>query len=191
MKYWSGEEIIVGDQIDAFGCEGIVVYVVDSGQLTHNEPNNRTRWKKNMIFCSHARLAKAWFSVLLVGFTTLCAAGQAFNQNRQDEFPTTCEDSIRIVAEAMIKNDKRRDEKASFIVVSRLGVGEKQLLEPKRIKNIKSHLVALKAPFPVLVLRGEKAPGLGRLEFYVDGVLIDELRFVKNQVLDLRTCWIP
>ena len=38
MKYSNGEEVNVGDMVDAFGSEGIVVYVIDTHQYSEAHP---------------------------------------------------------------------------------------------------------------------------------------------------------
>jgi hypothetical protein len=79
-----------------------------------------------------------------------------------------------------------------IIVIARRGTGEgRPDLIRRRLHNVKTHLVQVggRSPETVLVAEGERVEGYGRLQFYIGGKLVEDLKIKRNSDLYVGTCY--
>lgn len=92
---------------------------------------------------------------------------------RSSEIPTTCEVSQRI-----LDTIHELAQGGKIMIIARLGNGEtSNAIARTRLQKVKKYLeIAWKRPSQnIIVAIGEKATGLGRLELYANGILVDEI----------------
>jgi hypothetical protein len=113
----------------------------------------------------------------------------------QDE-PTGCEYNTSVLDG--LAQSTSLDE--LIIVIAHLGRNEtKSTLNHRRLDNVRVFLTEYltnpkvrRKQQTIILAEGERANGLGRVEFYVDGKLVDTLRMRTNADLSLGNCgWEP
>ncbi len=79
-----------------------------------------------------------------------------------------------------------------IIAIARLGEGETQnKLNWRRLHNVKVYLTEYsfnRDPKTLILAQGERAKGYGRIEFYLDGRLVDVMGIKQNQDLLIGSC---
>lgn len=111
--------------------------------------------------------------VFIVANAFISAQGQEKESTTSSEIPTTCE-----VSQRTLDTIHELAQSGKIIIIARLGNGEtSNSLANTRLKKAKQYLEsAWKRPSQTIIVAiGEKALGLGRLELYVNGVLIHEI----------------
>lgn len=119
--------------------------------------------------------------VVIIVFATGVGSSAQSTKKSQDEIISNCEDAQRTVS--TINNLKVND---NLIIISRLGKNEtKKLIGRQRLEDVKSYLERAwkRDPQTIILAEGEKSTGLGRLDFYVVGMLAESLFLPKNKTI--------
>jgi hypothetical protein len=122
------------------------------------------------------------------------AAQESSEQSKlalQPEAPQNCEENIfSMETFARITQEQTKDG-GVLIAVARLGKGEKSReFNRRRLYNVREYLKdrAGIPPARVVVAEGERASGLGRIEFYLGGKMVGRLLVARNKDLCLICC---
>jgi hypothetical protein len=112
----------------------------------------------------------------------------------QENLPTGCEENEARLDSILIQMEERKDPRDVFIIIARLGDGEQSLeTSRRRLHNAKEYLLirrdvpAIKRNQIVTAL-GDRTSGLGRIELYIGGKLVDRLLVGKNRGLCVDCC---
>jgi len=130
---------------------------------------------------------KAVFALSLLIVLSFYPCPTTVAQDKVIDIPTTpnnCEDALAILDDTVI--DGQKDKQSNFIVIARLGNGERA----QRLNRERLHAVMLyfknKNESRVVLASGTRAKGLGRVELYVAGKLFHVIAFPKNKFIDCR-----
>ena len=110
------------------------------------------------------------------------------------EYVTGCEENESQLNVLLTEMEKQRDEYGVLLIVARLGVGERSLeTSRRRLHNAREYLLLLRdvpkvSRDRIIIALGERASGLGRIEFYLGGKLVDKLLIRKNKNLCVDCC---
>lgn len=113
---------------------------------------------------------KKLFIGFIIGFVATSVAGQKSAIQQERTVPANCERS-QITLNAI----HQLAQEGNIIIISRLGRKESsKFLHRVRLNIVKNYLETAwkRSPKTIILAKGEKAGGLGILEFYVKGELI-------------------
>jgi hypothetical protein len=108
--------------------------------------------------------------------------------------PTGCEENEARLDRILMQIKEQEDPESVLIIIARLGDGEKSLeISRRRLHNAKEYLLIRPATpsIPrnkIITATGDGTSGLGRVEFYFGGKLIEELLVGKNKNLCVDCC---
>lgn len=132
-----------------------------------------------------------FFIILLCCFAFISVEAQTIQgKDKSDDFPVNqakCEEWLLKIDTALEESLKNKD--ASLIVIARLGSGETQRINTKRIKTLKEYILKPKYKVKAVFAEGELVKDLGIIEFYVEGKLFDSVALSKNQDIPIRLCY--
>lgn len=116
---------------------------------------------------------KKLFICFIINLAAIFTLGQENVQIRPSEVPANCEISQR-------KLDTLHElaGNGNIIIISRLGRNESsEILNEIRLNAIRNYLIRAwgHSSEKIILARGEKVVGLGRLDFYINGNLIDTI----------------
>lgn len=108
------------------------------------------------------------------------------------ERPFECEDNEAHLGQIAILTSANNQPDEVLIVIARLGNNEKSSeISRRRLYNAREyifHAVPTIRKNKIVIALGEKTTGLGRVEFYFDGKIIDFLPVGKNKNLCVDCC---
>jgi hypothetical protein len=76
--------------------------------------------------------------------------------------------------------DTKKMDGAYLIIIARLGTGEPQRLNQIRLAVVEEYVLRRGSDLRYVLGEGKRLKGLGRLEIYVGGRLVDIMPFKKN-----------
>lgn len=114
------------------------------------------------------------------------------SEYKTQDRPTGCEYNTAILDSLAQKT--RLDE--LIIVIARLGSNEmKPNLNNRRLHNVRTYLTEFltnpsvrRKPETIVLARGERVQDFGRIEFYVNGKLVDTLKIRTNADFSIANC---
>jgi hypothetical protein len=132
---------------------------------------------------------------LVMGFTAVSFTPRAVNvrsESKMQDRPTGCEYNTAILDSLAQKTQLDQ----LIIVIAHLGSNEtKPNLNNCRLHNVRTYLTEFltdpsvrRKPETIVLAQGERVPGLGRIEFYVNGRLVDVLKIRTNADLSVANC---
>ena len=105
--------------------------------------------------------------------------------------PYNCEMNIAYLEQVAMMTLEQTKNGGVLIAVARLGVGERSReSNHRRLYNVREYIknrVGIQAE-RIIVAEGERAKGLGRVEFYLGGKMVGVLLLGKNKDLCLLCC---
>jgi hypothetical protein len=109
------------------------------------------------------------------------------------EYATGCEENEARLDTVWSEMEKHRDDSGVLLIVARLGAGERSLeTSRRRLHNAREYLmlrgVRKISKDRIIIALGERTSGLGRVEFYLGGKLVDKLLVRKNKNLCVDCC---
>ena len=97
--------------------------------------------------------------------------------------PLGCDGMLGYFDSVLSRALSEENKDSILIVIARSGNGEKLSVNQQRLKSFEKYFTGFR-PFPkerLVLAKGEKRNGLGKLEFYINGKLADELFLNKKQ----------
>jgi hypothetical protein len=96
-----------------------------------------------------------------------------------DQWPMECEGAATRLDFAVINT--RKLEGAYLILIARLGSGEfSRSLNQTRLASVEQYVLRSGSDLKYVLAQGNRVKGLGRLEIYVGGKLVETMPFRKN-----------
>jgi hypothetical protein len=134
-------------------------------------------------------LAVAILSLLLV---SVGLAQQSTSSNSPDSLaPTNCEMNAAMLSRVPQQRFQGEAESDAVIAIARLGAREySREINRRRLFNVKYYLEQYRGlnPKRIVVAEGERVKGYGRVELYVEGVLLEVLVAEYGKDLCVSCC---
>jgi hypothetical protein len=137
----------------------------------------------------------SFITVILLS-VLVCVAQQKTNQNdtKNQEIssrPFNCESNFVYLSQITDMVKAQENQNGVLIIIARLGDGENRRgLNHRRLHNVRLQLNQQFriTPDKIIVAEGESVKGIGRIEFYLKGKMIDGLLVGKNDDICVGCC---
>jgi hypothetical protein len=117
--------------------------------------------------------------IILIGAAvTQIVLGQKIRQQPLKEIPSDCE-----LTQVKLNTVNQLSAGKNIIIIGRLGSREvSDSLDKKRLAAVSQYLQKAwkKPPDSIILASGARTTGLGRLDFYVDGKMVDSIFVMKG-----------
>ncbi len=131
-------------------------------------------------------------SSVLLGFVLCISVMGQIGKINGDERPTGCAENEARLDQVGISVTEDVNSQSVLIILARLGDGESSLsLNKGRLYNAREYILSRFKGIRrdrIIVAEGETVAGFGRVTFYFNGKLIDQLLVKKNDRLCVDCC---